>query len=40
MNALKHPASIFVLGVLAGYMLTRVLDTVPVINKLPKIRVS
>ncbi len=40
MNALKHPVAIFVIGVLAGYMLNRVLDTVPVVNRLPKIRVS
>lgn len=40
MNILKHPVSLVVIGILAGYSLSRVLDTVPGINKIPKIRIG
>lgn len=40
MNTLKKPAVIFALGVLAGYVFQRVLDQVPVVRSLPKVRVS
>jgi hypothetical protein len=36
---LKNPVSIFVAGVLVGYMFSRTLDNVPGVNQLPKIRV-
>lgn len=39
MNTLKHPAFIFGLGVLVGYVFSRTLDNVPLVNKLPKITV-
>jgi hypothetical protein len=40
MQTLKKPIVIFAVGVLAGYVFQRVLDRVPVVNSLPKIRVS
>jgi len=40
MSALKHPATVFILGILAGYALRRVLDNVPVVNKIPAIRIG
>lgn len=40
MNTLKKPAVLFALGVLAGYVFSRTLDRVPVVNTLPKIRLG
>ena len=40
MNALKHPVVLFTAGILVGYALRRVLDNVPVINKIPAIRLG
>lgn len=39
MNTLKKPLVIFALGILTGYVLQRVLDQVPLVNKLPKVRI-
>lgn len=40
MTTLKHPVVIFIGGMLAGYMLSRVLDSVPFVKNLPKVRVG
>jgi len=40
MNTLKKPLVIFAAGILVGYVFQRVLDRVPVVSSLPKIRVS
>jgi len=40
MNALKHPVTLVIAGVLLGYALRRVLDNVPVVNKIPAIRLG
>lgn len=39
MNGASKPVLLFVGGILVGYMLSRVLDSVPLVNKLPKIRI-
>jgi hypothetical protein len=35
---LKSPASLVVVGVLLGYVFSQTLDDVPLINKLPKVK--
>lgn len=37
MDTLKKPAVLFALGIIVGYVFSRTLDNVPVINRLPKI---
>jgi len=39
MQTLKHPVTVFIAGILVGYMLQRVIAQVPVVNKLPIIRI-
>lgn len=39
MNALKHPVALVAIGVLLGYSLSRVLDSVPLVNRIPKISI-
>jgi hypothetical protein len=40
MNTLKHPVALVVIGVLLGYSLSRVLDQVPLVNRIPKVRIG
>jgi hypothetical protein len=40
MNILKHPAGLVIVGILVGYALTRVLDQVPLVNRIPKVRIG
>jgi hypothetical protein len=36
----KSPVVLVVAGVLLGYSLSRVLDNVPLVNRIPKVRIS
>jgi hypothetical protein len=36
---LKKPLVLVIVGVLAGYSLSRVLDNVPIVKAIPKIRI-
>jgi hypothetical protein len=40
MNTLKKPLVAFAVGVLVGYVFNKVLDRVPVVNRLPKVRAT
>jgi hypothetical protein len=37
MNILKHPATLVVIGIALGYMLSDRIAALPVVNKLPKL---
>lgn len=40
MQTLKNPIVAFAAGILVGYVFQKVLDTVPLVNRLPKVRVT
>jgi hypothetical protein len=40
MNTLRKPIVLVTIGMIAGYVFQRVLDRVPVVNSLPKIRIG